>query len=311
MPASTGVRLLLKFNFAQEIRPCGWSEGYDLGYADLPTAVAAINGINAFIQDRLALLGIGPYLAGATLSAYVQPVTPGAAPQRRPVLAIPVPPTPAEGVAYNTKLSASDPGSLADFSPTVMYVSCQTALSGSPVYRRNLWIAGLPDGSDQTNSNTVTLPAIVNIWDKFLNDLSNGATSTASRQGISIRSIDRSAGNPIKQCTGWNLVANTYTVPAHGFVLGQPILAEGMKTAPGGSCPRGRYLVSAVVDANTIALAGSLPPTAPTRLGGFRAAIVTFNQIAVATPEGFTKRNKGRLFFQSVGRRRRSLISRA
>jgi hypothetical protein len=311
MPSSTGVRLILKFNFAQLIRASGWSEGYDLGYADLPTAVAALGNITAFIYDRVYCLGIGPYLASATLSSFTQPSTPGAPPVRRSTLAIPVPTIPNGGFAYNKNFDPANFGFLADFSPTVFYISLQTSLSGSPVYRRSCWIAGLPDGSDQTNQGYVTEPNTVTALQKFLGDLQNSGTNVGAKNTVSIRSIDRSNANPIKQCTGWNLLTNTYSVPAHGFVVGQPVLAEGMKTTVGGQAPRGRYLIGAVIDSNTIALQDSLPPTSPIKFGGFRAAVNTFNGVAIATGKGFTKRDKGRLFFQSVGRRPKPLIRRA
>jgi hypothetical protein len=311
MSSATGVRLTLKFNFAQLIRNSGWSESYDLGYADIPTAVAAIANINAFIYDRCYCLGVGPYLASAVLAAYVQPVTPGAPLQRRSTLALPVPTLPAPGDAYNKAFNQSyNPVYLADFSPTVYYIALQTNLSGSPVYRRNCWMAGLPDGSDQTNSGTVTESNTLTAVQNWLNDLQNVLTRNGGKNSVSIRSIDRSNGNPIKQCTAWNIAVNTYTVPNHGFVINQPVLAEGMKTTVGGSCPRGRYLIATTPDINTISLQNSGVPTAVVKLGGFRAAIVTFNQIGSATGQGFTKRDKGRPSGLSVGRRRKSLISR-
>lgn len=311
MGSATGVRLTLKFNFAQLIRNSGWSEGYDTGYADLPTAVANVANITQFMYDRVYCLGVGPYLASATLSDYKQPLTPGAPPQRRNTLALPVFALPQPGDAYNKAFNGSNPAFLADFSPTVLYIAVQTALSGTPVYRRNVWIAALPDGSDQTNSGTVTDAATLTALNKFLKALSNDTTQNSGKNSISIRSIDRSGANPVKNCTAWNTPANTYTVPNHGFVQNQPIIAEGMKTFPGGKCPRGRYLVGVVLDVNTIALAGSSLPTAPLKTGGFRAAIVTFTQLDSAQPRGFTKRDKGRPSGLAVGRRRTPLIARS
>jgi hypothetical protein len=304
---ATGVRLTLKFNFAQQIRAAGWSESYDLGFADLSVANAALASINAFIVDRVNCLGIGPLLVNATLSAYVQPLLPGAPPVRRSTLSIPVPAFPTAGEAYNKALS-HDATFSADFAVTVLYLSLQTNLAGTPVYRRNVWMAGLPDASDQTSSGVLTEPNTVTAVNKFLGDLQNSNPTLGGKCSVSIRSIDRSGANPVKQCTAWNLGPNTYTVPAHGFVVGQPIIAEGCKTQVGGIAPRGRYLVGTVVDVNTITLQDAAVPTPPIKTGGFRAAIVAFNGVFVATQKGFTKRDKGRPSGLSVGRRRRSLI---
>lgn len=311
MASATGVRLTLKFNFAQLIRNSGWSESYDMGYADLPTAIAGVANINSFINDRVNCLGVGPYLASATLIDFKQPLTPGAPPVRRNSLALPVPAVPLHGDAYNKAFIDSNKDYLADFSPTVLYITLQTSLSGTPVYRRNCWIAGLPDGSDQTNSGQVTEANTLLALNRFLKSLANDPSQNGGKNSVSIRSIDRSAGNAVKPCQAWNIDANTYRVDNHGFVLGQPVIAEGMKTIPGGRCPRGRYLVGAVLDVNTIALQNSVKPTEPKKLGGFRAAITTFNTVDTAIPRGFTKRDKGRPSGLSVGRRRSPLIARA
>jgi hypothetical protein len=320
MSSPTGVRLTLKFNFGQQIRMCGWTESYDMSYADLPTAIASIANIQAFMLDRCYCLGIGPILVEAVLSAYVQPFPVGAPPLRRSTLSVPVPTYPTPGNAYNKALSKGPvDGKLedaADFGNTVYYITLQTNLSTSPVYHRNCWIAGMPDTSDETDSAAVVDPDTWVPIKRFLNDLSNGnylggIPSNGAKNGVSVRSIDRSAGNPIKQCTAWNIAVGSYTVPAHGFVVNQPVQAEGMKTTFGGSCPRGRYLIATVIDANTITLQGAGLPTAPLKTGGFRAATYVFNQVQIATPNGFTKRNKGRPSGLSVGRRPRQLIKRA
>lgn len=310
MASSTGVRLTMKFNFAQDIRAAGWSESLDLGYADIPTATAALPAIQALLNDRVQCLGAGPLMVSATLSAFVQPVTPGAPPARRNTVAVPVPTFPPPGQAYNKSFNPAVPFT-ADFAVTVLYITLETALSGSPVYRRNYWIAGLPDIADQTNSAAILDPATLAAVNKYLGDLNNSNTTLGGQNNVSIRSIDRTNGNPIKQCTAWNLLANTYSVPAHGFVVGQPVLAEGMRTIRGGTAPRGRYLIGTVPDVNTLSLQKAATPTAPVSLGGFRAAIFTFNKVFVAIPNGFTKRNKGRPFGLSVGRRRRGATTAA
>lgn len=278
--ATTGVRLTMKFNFFQQIRGAGWSESYDLGYSNLATAVSAIANVNAFIVDRVNCLGIGPILVEAVLSAFTQPLAPGDPPAHRSSLSIQVPPAPVPGSAYNKALSplpvdGKQPYD-ADFAPTVYYIALATNLSDTPVYRRNCWIAGLPDTADETDSpNILDAPTLTAIK-RFLVDLANftggqGPAPNGSKNNVSIRSVDRSGANPIKKCQAWNINVNTYTVNAHGFVPGQPIIAEGCRTAPGGSCPRGVYLVAATPDANTISLQNSAPPSLPTAFGGFRA----------------------------------------
>jgi hypothetical protein len=226
-------------------------------------------------------------------------------------LSLPVPIAPNEGDAYNDTFPFTAEGTfLADFSPTVLYISLQTSLAGTPVYRRNCWLAGIPDGADQTNSGQVTLGPVVTALTKFLKDLRNQGAALGAQNNISIQSVDRSAGNPIKKCTAWPVGGALYTVPAHGFVPGQPVIAEGMKVAPGGSCPRGRYLIDLTPTVDTLSLQGAGPPSLPIKLGGFRAAKITFNKVVEATPLGFTKRNKGRPSGLSVGRRRVSSIKR-
>jgi hypothetical protein len=307
---ATGVRITLKFNFPQQIRFCGWSENIDTTYADLPTAIAALSAINAFIADRLQCLGVGPILVEAVLTGYVQPLTPGARPVRRSTISLVIPPPPPPGNAYNKNFNGSTPAT-ADYGPTVYYIALQTNPSTNPVYHRNYWMAGLPDVADITDSPTIVDPATQVAVTKWLGDLNNTNASLGGKNNVAIRSIDRSGANPVKPCTAWIPGLLEYTVPLHGFVVGQPIVAEGMTCVKPGFAPRGRYLVGTVVDANTITLAGGTTPSTPINTGGFRPAIYTFNNVTVATPQGFTKRNKGRPFGLSLGRRRAPVTKRA
>lgn len=312
MPSSAAVRLTLRFNFPQFLRNTGWSESYDLGFPDLPTAITAFPTISAFIDSRLQCLGQGVRLVSSILVAYVQPPTPGAPPVRRQSLSVQVPPFPNGNDAYNKSFNQQDPGPFeADFSTTVYYITLQTSLTSPVVYRRNVWLAGLPDIADEAYTTQILDPGTLTAVTKFVNALQNFGPANASKNNVSVRSVDRSGANPVKQCTAWNIAANTYTVPAHGFVVGQPILAEGCRTVPGGTAPRGRYLVGTVVDANTIQLAKAAPPTTPVATGGFRAQVFVWNTVSIATPNGFTKRNKGRPFGLAVGRQRRKLIARS
>lgn len=303
MSSSTGVRLTMKFNFGQQIRAAGWSESYDLGFTDLPTAIAAVKNIQALLVDRAFCLGAGPLMVEAVLAGFTQPATPGAPSVRRSTVSLQVPAYPPAGQAYNKAFNPSKPFT-ADFAPTVLYIQMQTTLSATPVYFRNAWLAGLPDIADETDSITIVEPNTLAAVQKFLGDLNNTNPTLGGGCSVSVRSIDRSNVNPVKLCTAWNLGANSYTVPAHGFVANQPILAEGMRVAKGGTAPRGRYLVGTVIDANTITLQGAGVPSVPVKTGGFRAAIIVFNVCASAIQQGFTKRDKGRPSGLSVGRRR-------
>ena len=299
MGSATAVRLTLKFNFAQEIRFCGWSESYDLGYASLAAAIGGVNAIGAFLVDRVNCLGIGPLLVEAVLSAYVQPLTPGAAPIRRATYSIPVPTQPGGGDTYNPAFS-TDPGNDADYGPTVLLMSAQTDPLTSPTYRRSIWLAGLPDSAD--------LAAVA----KLIGDLNNTNTTLGGKNNFSIRSVDRSGANPIKPCIAWLFGPPiAFIVPAHGFVVGQPVQAEGCTTVPGGSAPRGRYLVGGFIDANTFSLQGLTKITASINTGGFRPSIFTFNPIKQVVIEGMTKRNKGRPSGLSLGRRPKKRTLRA
>lgn len=303
MSSATGVRLTMKINSAQLLRTSGWSENIDLGYADLATANDNILKIKALIALRCQCLGIGAVMVSAVASAFVQPTAPGARPLRRNTMAIEVPTFPGAGTAYNKAFIGK--GYTADFSPTVYYIGLQTILSGTPVYRRSYWLACLPDVADETDTVAIADPVTLPSVEAYMNAIKNKGNSLSSQNSCSIRSVDRSGGNAVKLCTAWNVDVNTYTVPAHGFVVNQPVLAEGMVTIKGGTAPRGRYLIRAVLDANTISLQGAKTPTAPVKLGGFRAAIQTFNVIADSIGFGFTKRDKGRPSGQSVGRRRK------
>jgi hypothetical protein len=240
----------------------------------------------------------------------VQPLHPGDAEVRRSTISLPIPSAPANDLAYNKLFNGTNPLT-ADFAPTVYYMSAQTSLTSNPVYKRSIWIAGLPDAADITTSTGIVDPGTLPCVQKFINDLQNSGATLGAKNSVSLKSVDRSAGNPIKRCTAWNLGPNTYTVPAHGFVENQPVVALGMRVAKGGSAPRGEYLVGTIIDANTITLQGAGVPSTPVKTGGFRARIFTFNPLALVQPQGFTKRDKGAPSGLSVGRRRKPATVRA
>jgi hypothetical protein len=315
MSSSTACRLILKINFPQQIRNAGWTESYDMSFADLPTAVANGNKIAAFVWDRLQCLGIGPLMVSGRIYGFVQPTTPGAPPVRRSSVPMPLPNQPQHGTCYNKAFSVADSPTTpysSDYATSDLYLNLTTTLSSTPVYQRNLWLAGLPDIADLTSSNVLTDSLTKQAVQTFIDDLTGVRKTLAGQCGICIRSVDRSGGNAIKPCTGWTTTAPLqFTVPAHGFALGQPVQALGMSVAPGGYAPRGRYLVSQIIDANTIALAGVNQLSPAIKTGGFRPSIVTFNPVQVALIQGMTKRDKGRPFGLSVGRRPKRRTQRA
>lgn len=306
--ASAGVRLTLNFVLPEGIKIGGWSESYDLIYTTLPQAIASMATINAFVSARCYCLGTGVVCTEAVLSAnpggiIVPPVA------RRATLQIPVlNPGSNDGAPFYNKALMTYP---ADYGTTVLYWSLQTDPNAPPVYRRNLWIAGIPDACDSTNE---ILP-VAGPWNTAFGIFSTymqpgPTTKTAGLQIVTIRSVDRSGANPFRPCTGYNFTNFQFTVPAHGFLAGQLIVAEGFRAAPGGRAPRGQYKVI-YIDQNTIALSGAGISNATIPPGGFRAVVYVWNNVATATLLGFSKRNKGRPRNLLVGRRRVSKIGRA
>ncbi len=164
--------------------------------------------------------------------------------------------------------------------------------------------------ADQTNKGEVIGGLAIDAVNLFIGDLNGTNTTESGTVGFSIRSTNRDAA-ALKNCTAWNLGANTYTVPAHGFAQNQPVTAVGMTTAPGGSCPRGTYLVGPPINADTISLQGAVAPTAPIHTGSFRAATKVFNLVKSVQQIGFTKRNHGRPFGALVGRQSKKKTKRA
>jgi hypothetical protein len=312
MSSSTGVRLTMKFNFGQLIRFCGWSESVDLGFASLSAAITALPSLTQFLSDRANCLGVGPIMVEAVLAGYVQPATPGARPVRRSVVPLVVPVAPQPGNAYNKAFSILVAGQqyTADFGSTRYFIRLTSDLGTLPVYSRNYWLAGMPDISDETDSAAVVQADALAAIRIYISDLSNTPGRLAGRCNVSIRSVDAAPAN-LKACTGWNAVGNTYTVPAHGFVVSQPVIAEGFKSAVGGVAPKGRYIVNDIIDANTISLAGAKPLVNPITFGAFRPAVFLFNPVVQAIGQGFTKRDVGRPSGLSVGRRSTSRIGRA
>ncbi len=312
MSSATGVRLTMKFNFGQQIRFCGWSESLDLGFVSLSAATTAGKNLQALLTDRCNCLGVGPLLVEAVLSGFVAPPTLGARPVRRSTVPLVVPTYPAPGQAYNKAFGGSVPGVqyTADFGSTKYFVRLTTDLGTLPVYSRNVWLGGMPDVSDETDSANVVEANALAAINKYLLDLNGKGSTLGAGCNVSIRSVDQNPAS-LRQCSGWNSVGNTYTVTDHGFVVGQPVIAEGFKSGAGGVAPKGRYLVNDVIDANTISLAGAKPLVNPITFGAYRPAIVTFNAVVQAIGQGFTTRDVGRPSGLSVGRRSTSRIGRA
>jgi hypothetical protein len=307
--ASAGVRLTLRFDLQAGLKDQGWSESYDLIYTTLPQAVANSTPVNNFINDRLNCLGTGVLLTSAKLTANPGgPIVPPL--PRRATIQLTVP-----GYSFSTAASQAYNKALAlypaDYGTTVLYWSLQTDPSVTPTYRRSLWIAGIPDACDTTAS---VLP-VEGPWNTYFTKFTNDLQGQGSKLGtippiISIRSLDQSNANPFKPCNGYTFATNTYNVPAHGFANGQVIVAEGFRSKPGQTAPRGQYKCI-VGDLNNIMLAGGSPINATVPPGGFRALVYVWNAVFSASMLGFSKRNKGRPSRLSVGRRRKANSLRA
>ena len=225
-----------------------------------------------------------------------------------------LPQDPVPGQAYNKAFSSAVPGVqfTGDFGPTKYYVRLVTDQGTIPVYSRNLWIGGCPDVSDETDSAVLTQAGseVLKSLTKYLNNLRNTGSNLGAKCNVSIRSVDATPA-AMKQCTAWNSVGNIYTVPGNGFVVGQPVIAEGFKSKIGGVAPKGRYIVSDTIGTDTISLAGATPLSNIVTYGSFRPAIFVFNPVTVAVGQGFTKHNVGRPSGLSVGRRPTPRIARA
>jgi len=302
--ATTGVRLTLKFDLSQGLKYAGWSESYDLNFSTIASATNDTNMglIEAFIAARLNCLGEGVVCVSATLIADAGGVIVPPRPRRATVQLVvpsPIDSTPGQTV-YNPALGQFP----ADFSTTVLYFSLTTDQGVVPVYRRNMWIAGIPDAS----SDTSQIQPLAGVWRTafaaFLSQLfpQIQKTKLQTTSIIAIRSVDQSGANPVFPCTSYAGVLNQYTVPAHPFATGQLIEAIGFRAKAGQSVPRGQYKC-VKVDANTISLSGANVATASIPPGGFRPVRYVWNPCKLAVQEGFSKRNKGRPFELLVGRR--------
>ncbi len=308
--ATSGVRLVLKFNLDAGFKITGWSESFDLIYADIPSAVAAIDAINTFVQKRLFCLGAGVTLESSTLIAYpagvIVPPTP-----RRNTYPLPVPPLKKGASLYNTKLSVGEDQANSDYAQTVLYFSVATSPAIAPQYRRNVWIAGFPDAASDTQQPQPTVGPWNTPFNAFRLAMSTDDTVQPAVPSImAIRSVDRTAGNAIKPVTAYDAATNVYTVPAHGFVAGQLVIAEGFRAKAGETIPKGQYRVDFKTN-DTFKLVGAAVVTARMPQGGFRAVIYVWNAAVQATQIGFSKRNKGRPFGQSVGRRSKPRTNRS
>lgn len=308
--ATSGVRLVMKYNLDAGFKITGWSESYDLIYADIPSAVAAIGLINEFVRLRIFCLGAGVTLESTTLIAYPAGVIVPPAP-RRNTFPLPVPPLKKGAQLYNAKLAAGTDQGNSDYAQTVLYFSVATSPAIAPQYRRNVWIAGFPDAASDTQEAQPTVGPWNTAFEAFRQAMQTNVTVDPAVPSImAIRSVDRTGGNPIKAVTAYDPATLVYTSPAHGFIAGQLVIAEGFRGQAGQTIPKGQYRI-VVLTADTFKLVGGVAVTARMPQGGFRSVVYVWNAAVQATQIGFSKRNKGRPFGQSVGRRSKPRTNRA
>jgi hypothetical protein len=293
--ANSAVKCVIGFSFTQSGKAVGWSEGYDTSFGTLAGIPFPFSGlIYNFVLARLYCLGTGVLNSFVKFVEFAPGIIVPGTTRRNTMLYPGIPPTNFLTAQYYNPALSTYP---ADYAQTTLNMKLRTSLTSTPVYNRSVWLAGIPDACDASNSN---LP-VAGPWNTAFGNMQSYFQGFFGNL-IMIRSVDRSNANPIKPCTNVGTTGLTYTVTAHGFVQGQLVVAEGWRGNPPGVVPRGQYRVG-VIDANTISLQGAGAATSLSALGGFRAVVYVWNACDTAIIQGFSKRNKGRPFAQQRGRR--------
>jgi hypothetical protein len=296
-------QVTLMFQQSQVIRTPGWSETYYTNDNNLGACASAEQLNNSWLNRRLNLLGAGAVCSYVRIALVLAgPPAPGGG--RRSVEIIngpPAQPGSGSGPVYNPDLI----GSPADFAGTVYMNRAATDPAGTPVYARSLWFRGIPDNIDTTVSGGPLAGPWLNAYSLFQAIATN---AVASRYVLRVN--DHGPGNPSKLCTDQVGGPTQYTVPAHGFLQGQIVVANAFRAGPGGVVPKGQYKVN-VINAQTISLQNGKPTSNVTALGSFRLLSYAFPLLNNLLGRGFTIKKAGRPFGQLVGRRRTPRSSRA
>jgi hypothetical protein len=288
------VKLTMFFQAGQDPRVVGWSENVYLNYANVANAQFEVTDPQGYCAKRVQMLGVN-VVNSANRLTQVNTGPPPVNPVRRNtvLLAGLTPTVSVAGLVIYNKLLASF---TADFAQTVWLLRLLNSQADPILYSRSFWVRALPDLAQETD-----IPApVAGAWQTAIVAWQNYVENSGK---IVLQVDDRSGANPIKPCTAYNGPLNQYTVPAHGFVNGNLVVAEGWRGVAGARLPRGQYRVG-VVDANTITLVGGLPLGTVTVLGGFKLVSYQFPGVATIIARGFTNKKVGRPFGLLAGRRR-------
>lgn len=201
---------------------------------------------------------------------------------------------------YRTlKGGATSGDETADTAWNAWLISCRS----DDLYRRSMWLRGLSDDwivyNRDSNSFEIN-PQMRKQLDRFLGE--------AVRVKASIKALARDdATTPTKAITGMGaLVGNTLsiTVPAHGVPAIEKVTIFGCQGLPGIEKVNGVQSVRPT-DANTLEILSQTFDAIPVYFGGgkLRRRIQAYYPITSMTPMRPGKRDTGRRFFVTRGRR--------
>jgi hypothetical protein len=303
-----GINLTLTFQSLNGTRNVGWSETVNFAGADLDAFKVAAYAAGGYVANRLQLLGAGVVNTSGRITATSPGIPPYPSVRRnvRPVGGYPPYTSSPTGSAlnvlpyYNTDFYNRP----ADFSGTVFMSRWFTSSNAppNPSYSRTFWIAGMPDDSQVITNPLEASPSVNTALTLY--------TGSLVRQGVQIRTIDRSAANPVIQCTAYN--AGVYTVTStSGMKIGGLVEAVNFKGQPGGTAPRGQYRIVSFPTNTQVTINSKNVPLSLATLGGFRVVSYVELPIVTAILRYFSQKKHGRPFGQPVGRRRAPAIARA
>ena len=297
------VKVTMFFNLGEGHQNCGWSESYvDQSSTLLQAANNWFSNQSAYIGStqpvptgllRCQSLGAGVVMQGARLTLLVagRPPVPSV---KRQILDIgPIASVLNSAISYNIFMLAHP----SDYGEVKLLLRANAIASSPYPYVRTMWLGGLAD--DATSSEQPQL--LPGPWStpitQFINSMIKNSLLT---------DIDHSSGNPPAQVQAFIQTTGLITtVNPHGFLLGNKVIATGFKGQAGQPIPKGVYTVVEVPSASTFNIAFTPNPNytvAPTG-GFFRAVSFVYPAIGFISTLGVTKRNVGRPFDLSVGRR--------
>lgn len=285
------IKVTMFFEETQGTTTIGWSESYYSQLSDLNAIGPPVIGAQGLAYYRTQCLGAGVENT-YNRATVVQAGNPPIAPQRRNVLplrGLPATSGPA-GPWYNPAFQ----NLTADFGQTAFMMRIGSDPTAAIVYERTLWLSGIPDASDQINTQYLVPGTIITAIAAFFSFLTTN--------GWQFQVNDRSPiSNPFILSTGW--AGNVFTLASNPFQAGQRIQALGWRGPPGAVLPKGVYKVASV-SGNTITLAGALNTSTTAIAGGFRAVSYAYEIIETFAIRGVRNKKRGRPFGLLVGRAR-------